>query len=284
MKGKWTVAACTIAASIALSVALKADTFGAAPFWPGDGIWLYYDGEDAWEVGIWVYCGYACAEFENLYEIPPSPSSQWVNDPTNHIYWWDYPEFYAQFEHGFNESYYEFTFSGNARAGWDCDDGNRAMLNQEYIDYPGGGIDIYWGVGGYPGYIPGCASWGGGLQYGSPSWNTGDWDWYVDRNSWNQVFFNSIQSYFGAPIHVESAYRNPARNARVGGKQDSRHQWGDAIDTKPNGYGAGCTLGGGIGSGSVWEQLYNATWSAGASYVESYNESCTHVHGDYRNW
>ena len=84
------------------------------------------------------------------------------------------------------------------------------MLNQEYID---GGI--YWGIGGYPGYIPGCHNWG---------------------------------------------------------------------DTKPNGYGPGCTLGGGIGTGSVWETLYNATWAAGASFVESWNDSCSHVHGDYRSW
>ncbi len=38
------------------------------------------------------------------------------------------------------------------------------------------------------------------------------------------------------PISVISGYRNPVRNASVGGRPLSRHQYGDAADSCPSDY------------------------------------------------
>lgn len=45
----------------------------------------------------------------------------------------------------------------------------------------------------------------------------------------------TIRAHFGAPVHINSAYRTPAHNRRVGGASDSRHVWGCAVDVTVRG-------------------------------------------------
>lgn len=42
------------------------------------------------------------------------------------------------------------------------------------------------------------------------------------------------ESLGGRPLHVNSWYRPPAINRRVGGSKYSRHQYGDAVDIRSN--------------------------------------------------
>lgn len=43
---------------------------------------------------------------------------------------------------------------------------------------------------------------------------------------------NLLRQYWGAPIHLNSAYRDPMHNTRVGGAKDSLHMQGRAFDVR----------------------------------------------------
>ena len=45
-----------------------------------------------------------------------------------------------------------------------------------------------------------------------------------------------IRDYIGEPIHINSAYRSPAHNKRIGGKRNSYHIKGMAADITVKGY------------------------------------------------
>ena len=44
------------------------------------------------------------------------------------------------------------------------------------------------------------------------------------------ALLEEVRAHFGAPVHVNSGYRTPEHNKRVGGATDSRHVWGFAAD------------------------------------------------------
>mgnify|MGYP006282664041 CR=1 FL=1 len=45
-----------------------------------------------------------------------------------------------------------------------------------------------------------------------------------------------LRDHFGEPIHINSAYRSPAHNARVGGSPNSQHLLGKAADMSMKNY------------------------------------------------
>ena len=50
------------------------------------------------------------------------------------------------------------------------------------------------------------------------------------------VNLQKIRDYFGQPIHINSAYRSPAHNARIGGATRSQHLTGKASDLSMKNY------------------------------------------------
>lgn len=45
----------------------------------------------------------------------------------------------------------------------------------------------------------------------------------------------SIREHYGKPVHINSGYRCPEHNAKVGGAPASRHRYGDAVDFRVSG-------------------------------------------------
>jgi uncharacterized protein YcbK (DUF882 family) len=45
-----------------------------------------------------------------------------------------------------------------------------------------------------------------------------------------------LRDYIGSPIHINSAYRSPAHNAKIGGVKNSFHTKGKAADITVKGY------------------------------------------------
>jgi hypothetical protein len=115
-------------------------------------------------------------------------------------------------------------------------------------------------------------------DYSFSDLNTGDYSWALIR----QPLVNSAVVGYGlekwvaniGSVHlITSAYRNPARNARVGGATSSRHLYGDAVDLQNV-----------TRSTSEYNLLRKAALSAGADYVEPLNGPCGTgcVHADWR--
>jgi hypothetical protein len=78
---------------------------------------------------------------------------------------------------------------------------------------------------------------------------------------------------FGGSRIINSAYRNPARNAAVGGATNSRHVYGDAADVRN------------VSGGQVeWDLMRDAMQAANAGWIEPLNGPCglSCVHGDWR--
>lgn len=46
----------------------------------------------------------------------------------------------------------------------------------------------------------------------------------------------AIRLHFGAPVHINSAYRTPQHNAKEGGVKTSQHTYGLAADIRVNGH------------------------------------------------
>ncbi len=229
--------ACTIVLSWALGAAVKAETIETLPYWPNDGIWIHYSTEVGWEVGIWVYCGYACTEWANLYEIPPSPSGQWVHDTTNHNSYSDHPFWYGQISHFWGDDYWESFWWGNAMPVWDCGDA-RSALNQEYVNTYSGG-SVYFSLG----ILPHCTwvdgdfnssggstnfSWSelnGGFSHGNPNY-----PWGIARQSLVVGLEQTRTLYDRGGITLSGGYRTPSGNAYYGGVFGSYHVQGRAAD------------------------------------------------------
>ena len=71
--------------------------------------------------------------------------------------------------------------------------------------------------------------------------NSGDYDYFIPgkmteiaeavRKAYNDAIDSDPNTDYG--IRITSGYRNPRKNDRVGGRENSRHQWGDAVDLAP---------------------------------------------------
>lgn len=107
---------------------------------------------------------------------------------------------------------------------------------------------------------------------------TGDYTWALVRRplvrpASSGYGLDRWRELYGAPRIINSAYRNPSRNARVGGAPQSRHMYGDAVDLRNE-----------SGTAGEWQQMDDAARLAGADYREPLSLSgYGHVHADWRN-
>jgi uncharacterized protein YcbK (DUF882 family) len=78
-------------------------------------------------------------------------------------------------------------------------------------------------------------------------------------------YLQGIRESLGGPLRINSGYRSPGYNKKIGGAKLSRHMYGDGAD---------------LGGFSV-SKLQSVCKSAGASYIQVYTDG--HVHCDWRN-
>lgn len=109
--------------------------------------------------------------------------------------------------------------------------------------------------------------------------NTGDYSWALIREPLTIYFTDyglaqwSVESA-SLPKNVNSAYRNPSRNSRVGGATASRHMYGDAADIKNE-----------TRSRDEYDQRAAAAQRANADYIEPWTGPCGNgcAHADWRS-
>jgi len=107
--------------------------------------------------------------------------------------------------------------------------------------------------------------------------NTGNYSWALVKRplviaASSGYGLDRWRELYGGPRIINSAYRNPVRNASVGGKRDSRHQHGDAVDLRNQ-----------TGTAAEWDSMYRTAGDAGADYREPVSDSgLGHVHADWR--
>ena len=82
-----------------------------------------------------------------------------------------------------------------------------------------------------------------------------------------------IQMY-GAPREINSSYRDPIHNQKVGGAKRSRHLFGDAADVRNV-----------TRSREEWDRMWTAAEKARADYIEPLSGPCklNCLHADWRN-
>ena len=110
--------------------------------------------------------------------------------------------------------------------------------------------------------------------------NTGNFAWalirdplIIDHNN-NNYGLDEWRVAYGIAMTVNSAYRNPARNAAVGGARNSRHMYGDAADIRNV-----------SGTINEYNNMAAAAGTANADYIEPWTGPCGNgcVHADWRN-
>jgi hypothetical protein len=121
-------------------------------------------------------------------------------------------------------------------------------------------------------YVPLCAHFTKTVS--SPNFafavlNTGDYGWAIIKGSLLNGLEATLANY-GLPMTLNSAYRNPDRNARITpkGAAQSRHMYGDAADIASN--------------SSNWATLRAAGKAAGACAEPLSISGFGHVHVDWR--
>jgi hypothetical protein len=128
---------------------------------------------------------------------------------------------------------------------------------------------------------PSCGSFtrtGHSVYFTFSELNTGDYSWALLRAPFlarasTGYGMDKWRLEYGGPRIPNSAYRNPSRNARVGGASQSRHMYGDAADLR---------------NVSRTTAEYNAMVSAArrahADYIEPSTLACGIVctHADWR--
>lgn len=102
-------------------------------------------------------------------------------------------------------------------------------------------------------------------------------------SNWISPLFACLQSIarlirdgnIGVVKPMQSAYRNPVRNFRVGGARQSRHMYGDAADLQNQ-----------ARTQAEYNSSAQAARNALASYIEPLNGPCGFgcVHADWRNY
>ncbi len=118
----------------------------------------------------------------------------------------------------------------------------------------------------------------GNSEFPFSALNTGDYSWALIRDplTINAIQFGLVEwsSQYGGSMIVNSAYRNPSRNSRVGGAKQSRHMYGDAVDIKNE-----------TRSRNEYDQRAAAAQRARADYIEPWTGPCGNgcVHADWRS-
>jgi hypothetical protein len=111
--------------------------------------------------------------------------------------------------------------------------------------------------------------------------NTGDYSWGLIRlplttASSSGYGLDDWRVNYGASRIVNSAYRNPVRNAAVGGafSPPSRHMFGDATDLRNQ-----------SGLMAEYNAMVSAAQAANADFIEPTNGPCgtACTHADWRN-
>jgi len=146
--------------------------------------------------------------------------------------------------------------SGGGGGSEGCGD-ERDQIIQEYVDF---GVN----------FVPTCGDFtqdASSAHFSFAELNTGDYSWAIIRDRL-LTGLETTRSNYGYPMLVNSGYRNPARNARIGGASQSRHMYGDAADIA-------------AGDCPTWNALAEAACRAGA-WVEPISLSGVgHVHMDW---
>lgn len=136
------------------------------------------------------------------------------------------------------------------------------QLRQEYVDMgkkivPNRGIFIK----------------GGGI------YNTGDYAWAIASASIKKGYEVIAKNYAPYPARINSGYRNPVRNFRVGGQKESRHIYGDALDIQTVSIGHS-----GPPNKRDWSKLVEIVRTIPGSWIEPFEQSkAGHVHVDWRS-
>jgi hypothetical protein len=116
------------------------------------------------------------------------------------------------------------------------------------------------------------------VNYSFAQLNWGTYSWALVRQPLTTAYpapgLGSWVTYIGSVHTINSAYRNPAHNAAVGGAPASRHLFGDAVDLQNV-----------TRTQSEHDQLAAAAMSAGADYIEPVTGPCKLgcVHADWRS-
>lgn len=117
------------------------------------------------------------------------------------------------------------------------------------------------------------------FYFGFSELNTGGYSWLLIRqplidSSLAYIGIDALRHAYGAARTINSAYRDPIRNASVGGATRSRHMFGDAADLR------NVTL-----TMTEYRAMKSAARAAHADYIEPISGPCRTdcVHADWRN-
>ncbi len=107
----------------------------------------------------------------------------------------------------------------------------------------------------------------------------GEYEWALIRDPLivspdKDYGLNLLRAEYGAPRAVNSGFRDPAHNKKIGGAKRSRHQFGDAVDLRNV-----------TRSQEEWDRMWMAAYEANADYIEPLNGPCklNCLHADWRN-
>ncbi len=78
-------------------------------------------------------------------------------------------------------------------------------------------------------------------------------------------YLQGIRDRLAVPVRINSGYRSPGYNKKIGGARLSRHMYGDGVDL----------------GGTSTSKLQSGCRAAGASYIQVYSDG--HVHCDWRS-
>jgi hypothetical protein len=127
---------------------------------------------------------------------------------------------------------------------------------------------------------PACANFtqtASSQYFAFSAFNTGDYAWALVKAPLtapsNSDGLDAWRAAYGAARTINSAYRNPAHNAAVGGAAQSRHMYGDAVDLRNQ-----------SGTQNEWNAMVLAAQTANADFIEPQTGPCGLgcTHADWR--
>lgn len=109
-------------------------------------------------------------------------------------------------------------------------------------------------------------------------YNFGDYSWAIVDQAVVDGYASIVKAFEPNQTSLNCAYRNPVHNAKIGGKKESRHIYGDALDLQTPSIGHT-----GLPNKDDWNILLKASEKANPTYTEPYDQSgAGHVHIDWR--